>query len=259
MTFPATGSGTPSPVHFFKQQENMMNQSKIYLCPGSNAYWAIRATAFSLIALIEKNLSIMSAEEDGPYWTALQQARQNTTVADILRAQGREELLTPALGPILDAPEKSDQEKVADAFNLPLPIDLKALAEKADADGDDEMISYLYHLKESPSEFVPWTEKIMTADGIVRIVTESWDDEEMRFYRRHTYLNGQLHDLNGVPAVRESSYHRIPSEGHLDTDVEISYRSGVQVEYISHDDAVVARWSDGQRVAFGAADFDSVA
>lgn len=236
-----------------------MNQSKIYLCPGSNEYWALRAIAFSLIALIGKNLSIISPEEEGPYWTALQQARQNATVLEILRAQGREALLTPALGTISDPPEKTDQEKVADAFDLALPIDFKALAEKAAADGDYEMISYLNHLKESPSEFVPRIERIMTADGIVRIVTESWDDEETRFYKRQIYLNGQLHDLNGEPAVRESSYHRIPSEGHLDTDVAISYLHGVQVEHISHDDSVVARWSHDQRVDFGAADFDAVA
>jgi hypothetical protein len=223
-----------------------------FCCPGSSEYWQIRATAFALIKVIGQDLSCLTDDDEAPYWQALQSARENPTVLEILRAQGRVVLLTPALGTIPGPPQPSAEELVASQFGLTLPIDLDAFTKKAYADEDWEIVSYLDHLKEGPSEFAPWSERIMTPDGIVRIVTESWDDEETRFYRRETYLNGELHDYDGKPAVRESSHHRIASEGYLDTDIEESYRHGQLADFISHDDDVVAAWSPGQREAFGA-------
>jgi hypothetical protein len=235
---------------------NISMNKTVYISPGTNEYWNIRGKAFSLIKVISQNISGLSVEQEGPYWEALQAARQNETVAEILRAQSREVLLTPTLGPIPEPQRISDEEQVAAQFGLELPIDLNALHKEANAAEDWEMVCYLDQLNQGPSEFDPWTERIMTAEGIVRIVTESWDDEESSFYRRETYLNGKLHDYERKPAVRESSQHRIPSEGHLDKDYEVSYRFGEQVEYISHDDDVVAGWSEAQRYGFGAADYD---
>jgi hypothetical protein len=230
-----------------------MNQTKTHLCPGSSEYWLDRYTAFALIGDIEINIRGLTLEEEGPYRDALQFARINPTVREILRAQGREALLAPALGPIPELPAKSDAELVAEYFQWEPTDDPEVLAER-----QWEEDSYLDHLADR-AEYEPMTERIMTDEGIVRIVTRSSDDEESSSFSRKSYLNGELHDYNGEPAVCKSSNHRILSEGYLDEDYEESYQYGEMVEHISHDDRVVAGWCHAQRVAFGAVEFDDAA
>ncbi|MTJ93940.1 MAG: hypothetical protein F8N36_13940 [Desulfovibrio sp.] len=230
-----------------------MKQTAKYPCPGDSEFWAIRRVALGLIADIDVDIRTLTLEEEGPYWDALQFARITPMVREILSAHGLEALLTPALGPIPEIPAKSDDDLIAEYFSWEPTDDPEVLADRR-----CEEESYLGHLADM-AERAPMVERIMTDEGIVRIVTHSSDDEESSSFSRKSYLNGELHDIDGQPAVRKSSHHRILSEGYLDEDFEESYCRGEPVAYISHDDRVVDGWCHAQRVAFGAAEFDDAA
>lgn len=237
-----------------------MSATTKYLCPGSSEYWRDRCTAFALIGDIEVDIRGLALEEEGPYWDALQFARINPTVHEILRAQGRDAILTPPLGDIPEMPRS--RTPIADEVAERFPESERPVNDpKALEDWECERSFYRDQLEywEEKEDEGPFVQRIMTEDGIVRIAVDSSEDEESSSYSRESYLNGELHDIDGEPALQKRSHHRIPSEGYLDEDYEISYRHGEEVKYIDHDDRVVAGWCHAQRVAFGAAEFDDVA
>lgn len=94
--------------------------------------------------------------------------------------------------------------------------------------------------------------RFISAEGVVRIESSLIEDCEGAVSERKSYLNGQLHDIDGEPAVQKTEVHYIPSEGHLDQDFTVSYFRGIEIGRIDKD--VTRRWTPQQKQAFGAAE-----
>lgn len=76
---------------------------------------------------------------------------------------------------------------------------------------------------------------ILTSEGLVKITEKTVAHEEASTHEYKSYLNGLLHDHDGKPAVSAYESYRILSEQHMDCDYEVSYRHGVEINYLDKD------------------------
>lgn len=90
-----------------------------------------------------------------------------------------------------------------------------------------------------------------TAEGVVREEIKSVSHEEGSSFRRRTYLNGLLHDLDGEPAVVVRNFHYIPEEKHLDEDYRESWRHGEMISKATDYDSLRGRLTDQEAEYYG--------